>query len=547
MYRLVFLFLFLVSFLACCKPANSSPVQQPEAAIPTATSADPAVAQPRRQLTPNSDLVVHVDINRGRHAISPLVYGVSAAPGGVLQTLRPTLNSWGGNPSTRYNWRIGHAWNAGSDWFFRNGNYGILHGSAGDDFISEALAAGVAVRLALPTLGWVAKDDNNATCSFPLPGGGCGDANQANCENPIQVADPRQANVPSDPASITAWMRHLFEEKDFDIRFVAMDNEPELWGYTHYDVHPGCTTYDEILEKYLIYTEAVQSVAPQAELTGPVTCCWYFYWNSAAGRLDKLKHWGRDFLPWFLDQVRQHDEKAGVQSLHVLEIHYYPADLYNENVDPETAAHRLRSTRSLWDRGYVDESWINEPVYLIPRMQELIANHYPGLRLGISEWNWGAEQDMNGALAIADVLGIYGREDVYFAAYWTYPAMGSPGFYAFRLYSNYDGRGSRFGGADGGISVQALSSDAGRMSSHAAIDQAGDRLYLMLINKDRESAVRTQIAIDGFTYQPQVELYQYGANHLEAILPGTATVQTEELRVILPAYSITLLVLDSSE
>ena len=35
-----------------------------------------------------------------------------------------------------------------------------------------------------------------------------------------------------------------------------MDNEPELWGYTHYDVHPECPTYEEILDKYLTYATA---------------------------------------------------------------------------------------------------------------------------------------------------------------------------------------------------------------------------------------------------------------------------------------------------
>ena len=35
-----------------------------------------------------------------------------------------------------------------------------------------------------------------------------------------------------------------------------MDNEPDLWGYTHYDVHPECPTYEEILDKYLAYADA---------------------------------------------------------------------------------------------------------------------------------------------------------------------------------------------------------------------------------------------------------------------------------------------------
>ncbi|MCJ7701080.1 MAG: hypothetical protein MUO62_05820 [Anaerolineales bacterium] len=77
-----------------------------------------------------------------------------------------------------------------------------------------------------------------------------------------------------------------------------------------------------------------------------------------------------------------------------------------------STAHRLRSTRSLWDLDYIDESWINQPVALIPTMKKWIAENYPGTRLGISEWNWGADETMKGALAIADVLGIYGKEEV---------------------------------------------------------------------------------------------------------------------------------------
>ncbi len=40
--------------------------------------------------------------------------------------------------------------------------------------------------------------------------------------------------------------------------FVAMDNEPDLWGDTHYDVHPKCPTYEEILAEYLQYAPLVK-------------------------------------------------------------------------------------------------------------------------------------------------------------------------------------------------------------------------------------------------------------------------------------------------
>ena len=177
---------------------------------------------------------------------------------------------------------------------------------------------------------------------------------------------------------------------------------------------------------------------------GPVMCCWYTYWNTAPGPKDGGD---KDFLAWFLSHVRDHDQQAGGRSLDVVDLHYYPqSGIYNDQDDPDTNARRLRSTRSLWDPNYTDESWINDKIAFIPRMLDTIAKSYPGTPLVISEWNFGADGTMNGALAIADVLGIYGREGVYMANYWRSPQAQSPGYYAFKMFGNYDDAGSSFGG-----------------------------------------------------------------------------------------------------
>jgi hypothetical protein len=500
---------------------------------PLPTAANPASAQA---------VVIRVDAAAGVHPISPLIYGMNQAPKELLQALAPTLNRWGGNPSTRYNWKLGNAWNAGSDYFYRNGDYGYIGKSASDDFVAETLAANAAALVTLPTLGWVAKNNDGNTCSFPLPGGQCGDAGKANCEQPGEIAQPERANVPSDASSIVGWVKHLLVEKKYAVRFFAMDNEPELWGHTHYDVHPNCTTYDEIRDTYLEYATAVRAVAPQAELLGPVSCCWYFYWNSAAGAIDKAKHGNQDFLPWFLDRVREHDQLAGARTLDVLDIHYYPEGLYNDDTDPDTAAHRLRSTRSLWDQTYIDESWIGEPVNLISRMKQLLAEHYAGTKLGISEWNWGADKTFNGALAIADVLGIFGREDVYLAAYWRYPELNSPGFYAFKMFMNYDDRGGRFGDT----SVQASSSLPDVISVYGGLNQAKDQLTLMLINKDPQTNMTATLDLHNIAATGKAMLYSYSAANSNAIASASFSIETQSM-VVLPAYSISLLVIEAQQ
>lgn len=490
---------------------------------------------------------VLVDVDQNVRPISPLIYGVSGASADYLEQLRPTLNSWGGNPSSRYNWKLGNAWNAGSDFFYINGDYGFdidaVGESASDNFIRSSRAAGAEVRLALPTLGWVARNNDNNTCSFPLPDGTCSDGGGATCKNPGQIADPYLANEPTDPEWVTEWVEYLRHSQDFDIRFFAMDNEPELWGYTHYDVHPTCTTFSEILEHYLAYAAAVRPLAPDAELTGPVTCCWEFYWNSAAGAADKARHGNQDFLPWFLTQVRMHDESVGVRHLDVLDIHYYPEGLYNDNADPATAARRLRATRSLWDPTYVDESWIREAVSLIPTVNELINHYYPGLKLGLSEWNFGADETMNGGLAIADVLGILGREQVYFAAYWMYPPLNSPGFYAFRMYTNYDGAGSRFGD----MSVLAQSTDQDVVSSYAALDSESGNLHLMLINKQPLDGMLLQLRLNNFHAKPNAMQYRYQESNSNTIAASTLEDVAGQFDTLLPPYSITLLVFEPAD
>ena len=71
----------------------------------------------------------------------------------------------------------------------------------------------------------------------------------------------------------------------------------------------------------------------------------------------------------------------------------------DESVD---AALRLRSLRSLYDPAYVDESWIGQPVRLIPRMKAWIAARCPGVKIAITEYNWGDDQ---GALEHARASG----------------------------------------------------------------------------------------------------------------------------------------------
>jgi Glycoside hydrolase family 44 len=504
--------------------STASPDSTVGAATTSATGSTPVAP------TLDDRISVAVDVAREIGPISPLIRGVS---GGVdaefLEDVGATANSWGGNPSTRFNYEIGHAWNAGADWEYRNGNYD-QRGDAARQFIVESHAGGAAVRLAVPTLGWIARNDDNNTCSFPTAGG-CDGGAGLTCERPGTVADPSLANVPSTPEMVRAWITRLVDA-GLSIEFVAMDNEPELWGHSHYDVHPSCTTYEEVLSKYLAYADVIREIAPDAQLLGPVACCWYDYWGVAPGAADDRD---ADYLTWFLDQVRRHDERVGGRSLDLVDVHYYPqSDVYNDETDPQTAARRLRSTRSLWDPTYVDESWIDEPIQFIRRMKKTIAANYPGTGLAISEWNFGADATMNGALAIADVLGIYGREGVQLATYWRHPPAGSPGYFAFKLHGNYDGQGSSFDG----VAVETTTSDGGLVVAYAATDD--DVIRVMLINKSVDRDLTVPVRVEGAAPEGPVNLYRYSEAVPTGIVHEQLTAAGDPLAVDLPASSITV-------
>jgi hypothetical protein len=389
--------------------------------------------------------------------------------------------------------------------------------------------------MAIPTLGWVAKNDDQNTCSFPSGDGCLAAAAVGNCKEPkVEAADPTRANVESTPAKVGAWLTRMAAAGSTP-DFVAMDNEPDLWGHTHLDVHPKCPTYEEILDKYVSYATVVQAAMPGVAITGPALCCWYDYWHIAPGPADGSD---QDFVSWFLDKVRVHDEQSGQRSLAYLDVHFYPqSGVFNDTDDPQTNALRLRSTRALWDPTYTDESWINDKIQFIPRMRKAIADHYPGTKLFISEWNFGNDKQINGALAIADVLGIYGREGVDAAAYWRNPEVGSPGWFAFTMHGNYDGKGTRFGGA----ALPVESTDDINIGAYAALDPG--TLRVMLVNRDPDSAHTVWLQVDGFDAAAQTTRYTYAPSDLTKIVAGTAATDAP---IELPASSITVLELTSS-
>src|SRR5579884_3326370 len=75
---------------------------------------------------------IMVDASVGRHRISPSIYGMAYPDQTLAKEIRLPLNRWGGDATTRYNWKV-DATNAGDDWFFMAGSSQHKGPSAGPD------------------------------------------------------------------------------------------------------------------------------------------------------------------------------------------------------------------------------------------------------------------------------------------------------------------------------------------------------------------------------------------------------------------------------
>jgi hypothetical protein len=173
-------------------------------------------------------------------------------------------------------------------------------------------------------------------------------------------------------------------------------------------------------------------------------------------------------------------------------------------------------------------------------MKQMVAAKYPGTKIGITEYNWGAESHMNGATAQADLLGIFGREALDLGVRWTSPSAGSHVYNAFKMYRNYDGAHSHFGD----LSVSATGPNPDSLSPFAALRPSDGALTIMVINKTIDGTPVT-VNFSNYLSSGNAQRWQLNSGNLIAHL-ADLTVAASSIGLTVPAQSITLLVVPGS-
>jgi mannan endo-1,4-beta-mannosidase len=441
--------------------------------------------------------------------ISPYVYGINSHK---IEGFGATVRRMGGNRQTAYNWEI-NASNAGSDYQYSSDEWPCTAmgyrncstpGAQFLDFVQENRAAGMESIVTIPLVDYVSADkfgsvsDNEKAPSprwvrsFPKKPG------------PFSLSPDLNDGKVYQDEFVNLLVNKLGQADKGGARFYSLDNEPALWSGLHVRVHPQKTTYKEIIERSEATAEAILGVDPTAFVLGGVMFGWSEFQtlDAAPDATEWNKKYDR-YLDYFLAEAKRLEAKHGKRLVHALDVHWYPEDrgskrITEKDVSPKTIAARLQAPRSFWDPAY-NETGIadsrGKPLRLIPWLLERIAERYPGTKLTMTEYNFGAGEHISGGLAQIDVLGIFGREGMYMANYWGDNAGNTvlPPYTqaAYRMYRNYDGKNGRFG--DRAVTA---TTDNAKASIYAALDSK-KALTMIVINKELHTLFAGKIHVAG--------------------------------------------------
>jgi hypothetical protein len=556
-----------------------SPYPAPASVTVTATSKADATKSASAVVTlvpppaaDGPDLVI--DAGANRHAINPLIYGMNeyaASFDQVAPIVRLPLERWGGDAATRYNWQL-DVYNSANDYYFLtdpNSNTGYPDVSEFNNTVERDRRVGTLTMGTVPMVGWTTKRER--ACGFSVAKYGpqkATDPYNSDCGNGVRpdgsniVPDPNDTSIPIGTDFTREWVQYLVTRygsaRHGGVAFYNLDNEPDYWQFVHRDVHPDYPGYDDLASLGISYATTIKSVDPDAKVTGPVGGGWmgFFYspqdwrsgWNTGpdyvyyGNPVDRRAHGDIPFVEWYLQQFAAASRRANRRLLDYLDLHGYiaPDDVqFKPAGDTAQQQMRLDAVRAFWDSSYHVAGGINDQPYLVPRMRDWVARNYPGTLTAITEYNLGALDHINGAIAQADLLGVFGREGLDLAAIWAPPSEAQPGLYSFKIFRNYDDAGNGFGD----VSVHAASADQSRLSVYAAERSNGDRALTILVLNKTFGDLSSTIAIAGFSGQSTAAVYRFSNSDTSAIVRLADEPIGKTFSATFPGTSMTLFVL----
>ncbi len=503
---------------------------------------------------------IHIDLGSETKEISPYIYGINQyANQDNYKSVTATAVRQGGNRMSAYNWE-NNASNAGSDWKYSSDNNLSNSDEPADCaqvLSKEAETYGIPYKLTtLQMAGYAAADkDGPVSEEEAAPSARWNEVVLTKGSAFDETPDLTDGKVYMDEY-VNYLINTLGDSTTASgIQGYSLDNEPALWHHTHSRIHPDRLTIAELRDKSVEMATAIKKLDPNADVYGPALFGYMAYVSLAdddtSNEWETIKaennyHW---YLDCYLDQMKQASDKAGVRLLDVLDIHYYTEATGEcrvsncpDSTHTECAKARMQSVRSLYEEGYIENSWIGqwgqENLPILPTVQASIDKYYPGTKLAITEYNFGGE-NLSGTIAQAEALGCYADAGVYMASIWGGNAYQFAGI---NLYTNYDGKG----GAFGNMLVPTKTDDVSLSSAYAAI-QGEDQgtVTAMITNKDMENEENAVITLANADtdYEAAAVYAVFGDSTDIRLIDVVENVEGNVVNVTLPAYSAAMVVI----
>lgn len=353
---------------------------------------------------------------------------------------------------------------------------------------------------------------------------------------------------------LTYWKDELKRDMSQFI-YWNMDNEPEMWSWTHKDVQPDFDP-EFYVQQYVKAALAAKEKFPDIKLCGPVAGSeWTWYATSGTSKGHQFPIWEGKQMPWlqyFIMRIGQEQKKHGVKLLDVLDIHYYPSGEKGEEVS-------LQSHRTYFDRTYdnpeanglytLNGGWDTniKKEYILGRcddwMKEYIGEDH-GVTFSVSEYNISSSYEpITHAISYISHVGELMKNNGEFFTPWSwYPGM----WEAIHLMGRYSQE----------YYVPSKSTDVNMVECYVTVNKDNSEATLLIVNRSLNDEANVELTVSGMEIAdgdcktlslanlPKSETF---VSHTEnALVEGDATVSNGVVKTSLPAKSIKAVLLKSA-
>lgn len=517
-----------------------------------------------------AQVTVTIDLSMESHRVSPYLYGrnnsLSDTPGSPLSAADWTrlkdsgikfLRESGGNNSTKYNWRRKLA--SHPDWY----NNVYAHDW---DFAVQSMQQNLAGVQGMWSFQLIGKAAKTSSANFNdwgynssqwwsgvnqnLAGGGVvnasGGANATTNGNPDLYLENWTAD--STVLILDHWFNKLGVQKS-SVVYWNMDNEVEIWSGTHDDVMPTQESAESFMQRYFAVAKKARQSFPEIKLAGPVPANeWQWYnWSGNITQDGKKYPW----LEYFIKRVAEEQEASGVRLLDVLDIHFYPGSTSSQEI--------VQFHRVFFDKNYsfpeangvknVTGTWDNSQTkeYIFERCREWLDQYMGtghGVTFSVSETGIPWVNANTSAVWYAGMIGEFMRQpEMEIFSPWTWQT----GMWeVLHLYARYNK--TQY--------VKANSSDETLVSAYPTINQAGDSVTVVLVNRATTSKTMA-INFTGFDMADQsfqvlrlsdlTATETFISHSANALQKSTITPSANALSLTLPSMSITTILLKGTK